>query len=743
VRRAWITIAVLAGAVSSAAQPAAEGVVIDRDTATPIAGATVIGEHAGTVISDDAGRFTLVVAGDRVVVVNAPGYRTRTVAVSALRAPVELEPVPAETIEVHGRAPEQTKPVSYSLSSDEVRELPGAGNDVLRAAQALPGVSRIPYSFGGLVLRGTSPRDTAVYLDGVEVPIAFHFGGITSFYPSSMLAELAVTSGGFDASYGRAEGGIVTLTTREPRVDRWRVGGAIGLLDSGVWAEGPVRDGGLLVGVRRSYLDTVVRPVVADDVPLPSYWDAQIRGAFGDPGRAGRITPMLFLSIDRVSNDTSGQPGQPEKVTLTSMFVRAAAPYLRQWGPMALRIVPWLGINRLSFANVHDGREESFARPEYPGGLRAELSRDYPWGYVRGGLDSEGGYLSHTQIGLSGDGEGPRQADGTATLSWFDTAGWAEARVKIEGERMAIKPGVRVEHYGLTDEWVVDPRLNIHEQLDDTWTLRQAIGRFHQPPTPADVDPQNGNTHLKASYVDQASLGVDARISATTALSLTGFYDDGRTIPVVEQAPDGQRVEPDLGGLGPTFELLLEKQLGFTFWRGNDGRLRSKGIELLVKYSAGRWFGMVAYTLSKSDRTDHPLTVPGGWRPFELDQRHNLNLAGSVAFARWRFGARVQLVSGNPYSPWTCMEGDFGNCRMHPWAGRLPMFFQLDVRADRRWHRCWGDVDLYVDIQNATDYGNVEGRELDGTIPPFGGERDIPGLPIVPFIGVEITPSPR
>ena len=44
-------------------------------------------------------------------------------------------------------------------------------------------MARIPYSFGGLVLRGTSPRDTAVFLDGIEVPIAFHFGGVTSFYP--------------------------------------------------------------------------------------------------------------------------------------------------------------------------------------------------------------------------------------------------------------------------------------------------------------------------------------------------------------------------------------------------------------------------------------------------------------------------------------------------------------------------------------------------------------------------------
>jgi hypothetical protein len=661
-----------------------------------------------------------------------------TVAIVAWALPAAAQSTDddGEVIEVSGRAPEETKPVAYKLTAVEVQELPGAGNDLLRAVQVLPGVSRIPYSFGGIVLRGTSPRDSAVYLDGIEVPIAFHFGGITSFYPSNMLADLAVTPGGFDASYGRAEGGIVTLSTREPRTDRWRLAGSIGLLDSGVMAEGPFAGGGLVVGVRRSYLDTVVRPLVADDIPLPSYWDAQVRGSFGDPTAGGRITPMIFLSIDRVANGTNGAVGQPEAISLTSMFVRAAMPYLRVWGPLSLRIVPWLGVNQLSYEDTHQGTTESFARPEFPGGLRAELTRDTAWGDVRGGLDTEGGYLSHTQIGFTGTGEGPAQENGTATLSWLDAAAWAETRVHLEGEKLAVKPGIRLERYGLTREWVLDPRLNIDEQLTDTWTLRQSVGRFHQPPTPADVDPQNGNPRLRSSYMDQASLGIDGQLSRTTFVSLTGFFDYSPNYSVREQRlrDPGDMPEPDFGGLGPTFELLLEKQLGFSFYRGNDGRARSYGLELLIKRSVGRYFGMIAYTLSKAERTDFPLTAVGGWRPFDLDQRHNLNLAGSIAFVHWRLGARVQLVSGNPYSPTTL--DDQGQVQ-HPWAGQLPMFFQLDLRADRRWKRCWGDVDLYFDIQNATNYGNVEGREWDGELMR---DRDIPGLPIVPFIGVELIP---
>ena len=58
------------------------------------------------------------------------------------------------------------------------------------------------------------------------------------------------------------------------------------------------------------------------------------------------------------------------------------------------------------------------------------------------------------------------------------------------------------------------------------------------------------------------------------------------------------------------------------------------------------------------------------------------------------------------------------------------------------WHRCWGDVNLYFDIQNVTNRRNVEGREFVSTDEHQDGiDRDIPGLPIVPFIGVEFVPN--
>jgi hypothetical protein len=733
-RRAALVV-VLVGA-STAQADTVRGVVTQQRSQAPIEGATVLTTHGAIATTDLDGYFTLEVEpAERDLTVAAPGFVARTVAVPKDRTAVlhvELAPaVGGEVIEIQGKAPEQTKPLSYQLTADEIRYLPGAGNDILRAVQSLPGVARIPFSFGGLVLRGMSPRDTSVFLDGIEVPIAFHFGGVTSFYPGGMLSDIALTSGGFDASYGRAQGGIVRLTTREPRTDRWRVGGSVGLLDSSVQVEGPLpKGGGMIVGLRRSYFDVVALPFVGTDIPLPSYWDFQLRTGWGDAKRRGRITPMLFTSIDVVAS---------KDLAVTSSFVRAAVPYTRQWGRTTLHVVPWVGENQLWFEDKEE--DQTFSRPTFPGGVRAELTRDTAWGHVRGGAELTGGYLAQTEVNRGTNVDGPANLSGDSTMWWTDFARWSELRLQLDDGRFALKPGVRAELYGLSGELVVDPRLNLHQQLTERVTLRQSVGRYHQPPTPGDVDPTNGNPALDSSYVDQATLGVDAQLPRGVFASITGFFSYGRHlgVHVRNPRPGGDVPDPDLGGLGPTFELLLEKQLGFAIYREAVGRARSAGIEVLLKRNVDTWFAMLAYTLSIAERTDDPRVVDG-WRPFELDQRHNLQLALSKQWGNWRFGARFQAVSGNPYSPQLVVDN---MVETYPWAGQLPAFISLDLRIDRHWHRSWANINLYADVQNVLNRRNIEGRDFDYDVLR---EVDVRGLPIIPFIGVEFTPakgSPR
>ncbi len=65
--------------------------------------------------------------------------------------------------------------------------MPGTQGDTLKVVQNLPGVARPAFNGGQLVIRGTSPNDSGVFLDGQRIPLLYHFGGLTSVYNSELL----------------------------------------------------------------------------------------------------------------------------------------------------------------------------------------------------------------------------------------------------------------------------------------------------------------------------------------------------------------------------------------------------------------------------------------------------------------------------------------------------------------------------------------------------------------------------
>ena len=77
-----------------------------------------------------------------------------------------------------------------TLSVSEIVRVPGNNGDVIKVVQNLPGFARSPFNGGLIVIRGSSPEDSRVYIDGVFVPLIFHFGGLTSVLASDVIEEI-------------------------------------------------------------------------------------------------------------------------------------------------------------------------------------------------------------------------------------------------------------------------------------------------------------------------------------------------------------------------------------------------------------------------------------------------------------------------------------------------------------------------------------------------------------------------
>lgn len=652
----------------------------------------------------------------------------------------------AEVIEVSGKAPEESKPLEYKLTAKDVATTPGAMNDALRAITILPAAARIPFSFGGVVLRGMSPRDSSIFIDGVEIPLAFHFGGITGVFPTQALDEMRVVPSGFDVSMGRTQGGVVELTTRRPRGDVYRVGGEASLLHSLASAEGPLpKDGAFLLTLRRSYFDVLVRPFLSVNDPLPSYSDGQLRAVWGEPGKRGQLSTYVIGSLDRIANsEDAANPNDmfsDGHVAANLGFVRAGAIYKRSRGKHMVTVAPMVGTNILSlYTKDYPDRTMpaqilDVNRRWYLFGGRGEWLRDDAHGFVRAGVDISGGYLGRVAQ-YNDDDVGDDLPLPRNTVLWGDAAAFIETRRHWYGDKVSVRPGLRLDRFGLGEQWALDPRVNAHVTLSPTSTLRASAGRFHQPPSAAHFDEFADNLKAKSSYVDQATLGVELEPEKGVSASITGFAHEGRKTLV---DIDGKNIRPAGIDLDLVFKELLEDQLGLYAYQDNVGRQRTYGLETAVRLDRPTYRALANFSWSRSKRRYDP-ALGQGWVPYGLDQPLRLNLLFATTAYKWNVGTRLTVVSGNPVN--IVPGGTAWDPEMEPprMLQRLPTFWQLDVRVDRTWVRDTTNVTLFFDLQNVTNHRNIEYRDSYPDIDNVYRYENVRGLPIIPYVGVEISP---
>jgi hypothetical protein len=749
-----IVVSAPALAVAQPAERSIEAVVVDAASGQPVAGALVV---AGGVEATSGGDGAVVLAGVAAgavdVLVVADGYeelltsgRAGRPLRLALRKVADGNVAGVEVIEISGDAPLADEPPTYDVPVEQVRTLPGSGSDALKALQSLPGVARVPFGLGGLVLRGSSPRDSSVFLDGIEVPILYHFGGLASFFPTAMLDSMELMPGSFGARFGRAIGGIVDLRSRAGQADRWRGAAEMSLVDASARAEGPLLGGAISVGVRRSYVDAVLAAAAPDLTLAPRYLDAQLRYDLGSE-RRGRWTLLAFASDDllRFVDEPEAAGDDEDTFRYVSRFVRAGVRWQRDRDGLALSVMPTVGYDESTIRFDEDG----ITRENLPIALRAEVKRSWSGGYLAGGVD---GQLVRSSFDLGGEvGPGPGVMGGDVEMrrlgaTWSEDGGvWAEGFVRLWNGALGIKPGLRVDHFGLSDQVVADPRLTISHELSPRVTLTESVGLYHQPPASADLDPAWGNQDLRASRSVQTAAGLQIAIPDFGEASSTLYYQALGDLPVdavtgATAAADGGSVQS--GGVGAISRELTDEQFGSYAYRENVGRGRSYGLEMLVRRRVGDWQGWVAYTYARAKRRGDPRLDPR-WYPYVLDQPHVLTALVSARITHhWQIGARVRLATGNPITPAAGSYYDADDQEYEPVDGpilseRLPDFVQLDVRVDRNWRRSWGTVRLYLDLQNATNRLNAEGVSYNYD---YSRKDYTRGLPIFPSIGVEYVP---
>jgi TonB family protein len=721
------------------------GVVVERGTREPLAGVAVnVGDASAH--TDREGRFELsgLPPGPATVVAYDPGHH-RFETEETLEAGKALEvryylrraaQDPYETVVVGQR--EKKDVTSVTLTSGEVTRVAGVSGDTVKVVQNLPGVARAPGGFGLLVVRGGNPTDTRVYVDGVEVPLVFHFGGLTSIVPSELVEAVDFEAGNFGVRYGRATGGRIDLRTRDPGTKRLHLVADGNLYHAMAMAEGPVReDVSIAIAARRSYADALIsaaaRSSDAFSVSVaPRYYDLQAKLAWrATPDDTVRLS--FFGSDDRMelTGVETGGLEDLDRLRLGTAFAQATATWDHRFSEAArARVALAHGVIDVSNRFGDLGRERDRFQITT---VRAEASRDLGERLtLAAGADTR--FLPTSSLELEFPEIPPpnelpspdaRKIRTRLELQGLEAGLWTEATWKpVRG--LVIVPGLRAEREVLINgmTWL-DPRLMARYTVREGTTLKGAAGLYHQPPVPVYLTKEWGNPELREEGAWHYMAGVEQRIAGPLSLDLQLYYKALFDLALPTDAVvvrDGQ--------------LVAERYT-------NGGTGKAYGAELLLRWNpGGRFFGWLAYSLSRSIRDQK--VVGGTIMPSgdEFDQPHNLVAVGTLDLPElWEgfsAGFRLRYTTGNPYrrTVGAIYDADADRYRevVEASAGaRVPDFFQLDLRADKRWiHRTWM-LAVYLEVQNVSNRKNPEDVTYNYDYSQRGW---VTGLPLFPSFGI-------
>src|SRR5690242_3416905 len=322
------------------------GVVKSRPGGEPLVGVTVSLDDGTSAVTDETGHFTFpeVAPGRHRVLLardDLKGLQTEEdlVAGQKIDATYEIELAPADDGEEHDDleivivAPKLVKQtVSTKVEASEGRRVAGTQGDVLKIVENLPGVARASAGSSQIVVWGAAPNDTRVYVDGMRVPLLYHYGGLRSVVHTDLVQSVELVPGGYGAAYGRGLGGLVVVSTRDPPADRLHGSVQVDVVDAAAALQGPLGGGwSFAVAARNSHLGPVLGAFTSKDLEeffqIPHYYDGQAR--LRRDLREGEFIEVFGLaSFDKVSrNVDSSDPRGRKSETKRQRFQRAAVRY--------------------------------------------------------------------------------------------------------------------------------------------------------------------------------------------------------------------------------------------------------------------------------------------------------------------------------------------------------------------------------------------------------------------------------
>lgn len=553
---------------------------------------------------------------------------------------------------------------------------PGPSGDLAAYLQTMPGVVSIGDRGGQLFIRGGTPSQNLILVDGIRIMKPFHFSGLYSTFPEEIVKSANVHAGGFGAQYMGAVSSVIDVRLRRGNAKEYQGSLSISPFLASARVEGPIREetDSFLAVARRSIVEEMAGPLYRREIPLGFYdvttrYDLQLENASCSATAVrssdrGRINPNRALELSWSNTVLGGRCLMfGEELGEAITFDVGYSHFQNQAG------TPDAPQRQASLERTHlniETEQDLFSNTlNY--GVRWIVT-DYTYDLAE----------KFTSLQIREEAGGAVQAYASMDFTF--------------GDRLTVTPsfGTHATVRRLSSP-TYEPRLRVAYRPDgtDRQEINLAIGKYNQV-AEAITDERDAGTVFSVWRPSRAGdpllrafhgiLGYRQQIGSSLQVSVEGYAKTLSNIPVPKWSPvarfDVRTALAD--GLAYGFDLRTE--------------IENDPFYLFLGYG----WSSVTYRAGRDNL--------GAWREGELvryapphDRRHQVNVVGTYSLKDFTFSANWKFASGRPYTkvfgfdlalelPEQYAPVEAGTARTYynrPYNARLPTFHRLDISVER------------------------------------------------------------
>ena len=723
------------------------GFIYDKNTGEPIMFCNVF--LKGTTIgntTDINGMYNIsrISPGDYTIIATYIGYDTSSVKVTLK---------PGQTITQNLRISEssiklnevkisserqamktEVKAAVIKVTQQDLEMIPTIGGeaDIAQYMQVIPGVVFTGDQGGQLYIRGGSPIQNKVLLDGMTIYSPFHSIGLFSVFDSDIIKNTDVYTGGFNAEYGGRISSIMDISTIDGNKQEFRGKLSSNTFGSKLLLQGPLKinSSSFIFSGKTSYLDKSSELFYNqephfDPNGLPySYTDLYGKLSFNtNNGSKLNIFGFNFqdnVNYEGISNLNWSSNGLGSKF----IIIPGNSPILIE-GNFAYSSYN-ISLDEAGFA-LRESGINGFD-------LGFDFSYFFPKSKLKYGFDIHGFTTDFTTYNIVNSKI--EQDENTSEFSGY-------INYQFTGNRFIIEPGFRLQKYTLGTS--PEPRFAIKYLATERMRFKASSGYYSQNilssssdrdivnlfsgiiSSPEEIPNQSDGSPYKHKFQKARHIvtGIEYDISNSLSFQLEGYIKDFT----------------QLTNINRNMKSNTDNQ--FVIERGI-----AKGLDALLKFKNKKLYIWTVYSLGYINRTDDLMT----YYP-HYDRRHNVNFVTSYKFGKnnsWKADIRWNLGSGFPFTQtkgfyenttfsegintdYTTNNGELGIEYADLNAGRLAFYHRLDASISKEIKLSnKSNIDITASVTNAYNRENIFYFNR------LKYER-VNQLPLMPSIGINIS----